>query len=104
MESSHAKPRIRLNGYRRDRDFGLGSCDTVVSRCFNCRSTNDSRLGDPLGHFTLTDDEFVELTKVLLDIAERHAGGRLVSVLEGGYNTAGLAAAVAAHIGELMRA
>ena len=64
----------------------------------------DSRIGDPLGHFTLTDGEFVELTKVLLDIAHRHAGGRVVSVLEGGYNVEGLASAVLAHVGELIDA
>ena len=64
----------------------------------------DSRLGDPLGHFTLTDPEFVELTKILLEIAHKHAGGRVVSVLEGGYNVEGLASAVVAHLGELMRA
>jgi acetoin utilization deacetylase AcuC-like enzyme len=48
--------------------------------------------------FKLTDDDFVDLTKVMLDIARRHASGRLVSVLEGGYNLAGLASAAAAHV------
>ncbi len=58
----------------------------------------DSRLGDPLGHFTLTDGDFAELTKVLLEIADTYAGGRLVSVLEGGYNQSGLAQAVESHV------
>ncbi len=58
----------------------------------------DSRAGDPLGRFQLTDDDFAELTKVCLDIANTSAAGRLVSVLEGGYNLAGLAAAVEAHV------
>lgn len=58
----------------------------------------DSRLGDPLGHFRLTDHDFAELTTIMLDIADRHAGGRLVSVLEGGYNLEGLACAVRAHL------
>ena len=62
----------------------------------------DSRLGDPLGQFTLTDDDFAGLTKVLMEIADKHAKGRLVSVLEGGYNQAGLASAVKSHLGALM--
>src|SRR5687768_3812558 len=45
----------------------------------------DSRMGDPLGRFRLTDDDFADLTRMMLDIAEKHARGRLVSVLEGGY-------------------
>jgi acetoin utilization deacetylase AcuC-like enzyme len=61
----------------------------------------DSRAGDPLGRFTLTDADFAEMTEVLLEIANRHAGGRLVSVLEGGYPIDGLALAVGAHLGRL---
>lgn len=57
----------------------------------------DSRLGDPLGHFRLSDDDFKELTGITLEIADKHAGGRLVSVLEGGYNLDGLTKAVGAH-------
>ncbi|MBU0676633.1 MAG: histone deacetylase [Verrucomicrobia bacterium] len=64
----------------------------------------DSRLGDPLGDFTLTDDDFSELTNLLLDIARRHAAGRLVATLEGGYSLNGLAAGVAAHVETLMQA
>ena len=58
----------------------------------------DSRIGDPLGGFTLTDDDFSELTDIMLDIARTHAQDRLVSVLEGGYNLEGLTSAVAAHV------
>ena len=58
----------------------------------------DSRNGDPLGRFTLSDADFFELTEVVLEIADKHAGGRLVSVLEGGYNLPGLASASAAHV------
>jgi acetoin utilization deacetylase AcuC-like enzyme len=58
----------------------------------------DSRLGDPLGHFRLVDSDFADLTSIMLEIADKHAGGRLVSVLEGGYNLGGLASAVRAHV------
>jgi acetoin utilization deacetylase AcuC-like enzyme len=57
----------------------------------------DSRAGDPLGHFLLKDRDFGELTSVLLEIADKYAGGRLISVLEGGYNLGGLESAVHAH-------
>lgn len=64
----------------------------------------DSRLGDPLGRFTLVEQDFAEMTRIVLDIADRHAGGRCVSILEGGYNLAGLGSAAAAHLEELARA
>jgi acetoin utilization deacetylase AcuC-like enzyme len=62
----------------------------------------DSREGDPLGQFTLTDDDFAELTRLVRGIAERHAGSRVVSLLEGGYSLTGLAAAATAHVGALI--
>jgi len=61
----------------------------------------DSQAGDPLGRFTLTDQDFAELTDVVLGIARQHAGGRLVSVLEGGYSLEGLPLAVASHLARL---
>jgi acetoin utilization deacetylase AcuC-like enzyme len=64
----------------------------------------DSRIGDPLGQFTLTDQDYADLTDVVMEIAARHAGGRLVSVLEGGYSLDGLAGAVTAHVGRLAAA
>jgi acetoin utilization deacetylase AcuC-like enzyme len=64
----------------------------------------DSRTGDPLGRFRLTDEDFADLTRLLLDSAEKHAGGRLVSVLEGGYSLTGLASAVASHVRTLQHA
>ena len=57
-----------------------------------------SRAGDPLGQFVLTDDDFVALTQVTREIADKHAGGRLLSVLEGGYSLPGLTAGVRAHV------
>lgn len=62
----------------------------------------DSRDGDPLGRFTLSDLDFGDLTKVMLEIAGTHADGRLVSVLEGGYSLSGLEAAVGAHVKALV--
>ncbi len=61
----------------------------------------DSRIGDLLGQFTLTDDDFTDLTHAVMEMAERYAGGRVVSLLEGGYNLSGLASAAARHVGAL---
>ena len=55
----------------------------------------DSRVGDPLGGFTLTDDDFADLTMLMLELAKEYAQSRVVSVLEGGYNLEGLGKAVA---------
>ena len=58
----------------------------------------DSRVGDLLGRFTLSDADFVDLTHEVMGIADAYAGGRLVSMLEGGYYLPGLAAASTAHV------
>jgi acetoin utilization deacetylase AcuC-like enzyme len=58
----------------------------------------DSRAGDPLGQFLLTDADFADLTRVMREIADKHAAGRLLSVLEGGYSLTGLASGVRAHV------
>jgi acetoin utilization deacetylase AcuC-like enzyme len=58
----------------------------------------DSRLGDPLGQFTLSDQDFADLTQLMLELADQYSAGRLVSVLEGGYSLSGLASAAAAHV------
>ncbi len=62
----------------------------------------DSRTGDPLGRFRVTDDGFRRLTEILMELARDHASGRLVSVLEGGYSLEGLASAVSAHVETLL--
>lgn len=64
----------------------------------------DSRAGDPLGSLLLTDEDFADLTRMMLDLARASAGGRVVSVLEGGYNLSGLGSAVAAHVQPMIEA
>ncbi|MEN6459581.1 MAG: histone deacetylase [Thermoguttaceae bacterium] len=64
----------------------------------------DARHGDPLGRLELKDRDYVELTGLLMEMAQHHAGGRLVSILEGGYSLTGLANAAAAHCGRLQQA
>ena len=62
----------------------------------------DSRQDDLLGCFDLTDDVFRRMTRISLDLADEHCGGRVVSLLEGGYNVAGTALATAAHVESLI--
>ena len=58
----------------------------------------DSRRDDPLGCFDVSDRGFEELTKIVMKIAHKFCDGRILSVLEGGYNIEGNALAVSAHI------
>lgn len=58
----------------------------------------DSRKDDLLGCFEITDAGFVELTRIVMSLADEFCAGRIVSVLEGGYNVAGNASAVVHHV------
>jgi acetoin utilization deacetylase AcuC-like enzyme len=62
----------------------------------------DSRRGDPLGGLMLEDRDFYEMTKEALRIAEKHSAGRLVGLLEGGYNLDLLGGSVKSHLAALM--
>ena len=62
----------------------------------------DGHRGDPIAGINLEDSDFAYATKRLMDIADRHAEGRLVSALEGGYDYASLRSASAAHVRALM--
>ena len=61
----------------------------------------DAHAADPLANLLWDEDDFAWLTARLCDVAEGHAQGRVVSVLEGGYDLDALAASVAAHVGVL---
>jgi acetoin utilization deacetylase AcuC-like enzyme len=62
----------------------------------------DAHARDPIGSLGLEVEDFVWLTRQVLDVARTHAGGRLVSCLEGGYNLEALAESVQAHLEELL--
>ncbi len=62
----------------------------------------DSRQDDLLGCHNISDQGFVTLTEMVKTIADKHCAGRIISVLEGGYNIQGNASAVTAHIKSLM--
>ena len=63
----------------------------------------DAHHRDPLAEINLTGDDFDWATGKLMNAAERYCDNRLVSVLEGGYDLAGLAESATAHVERLMR-
>ena len=58
----------------------------------------DAHRDDPLGDLLLDESDFGWITSLIIDAANRHAHGRIVSVLEGGYNLKALASSVATHL------
>ena len=62
----------------------------------------DAHRADPLAQLRLGNDDFAWITRALMEVAETHASGRVVSVLEGGYDLDALAASAAAHVRALM--
>jgi acetoin utilization deacetylase AcuC-like enzyme len=64
----------------------------------------DAHFRDPLASLNLKAEDFGWVTRKLMDVAETTAGGRVVSVLEGGYDLQGLKESVAAHVTALMGA
>jgi acetoin utilization deacetylase AcuC-like enzyme len=64
----------------------------------------DAHRRDPLANLNLVEADFAWATGKLMDVADLRCGGRLVSLLEGGYDLDGLARSVAAHVLTLMGA
>jgi acetoin utilization deacetylase AcuC-like enzyme len=62
----------------------------------------DAHARDPIGSLGLETEDFGWLTRQVHDVARTHAGGRLVSCLEGGYDLDALAESVAVHLGQLL--
>ena len=63
----------------------------------------DAHTRDPLANLNLVEDDFGWVTRKLMDVADETCEGRIVSVLEGGYDLQGLARSVDAHVTALMR-
>ena len=64
----------------------------------------DAHKDDPLAYLKLGDDDYRWVTERLLEVARRDAGGRVVSTLEGGYNTEALGRCVVEHVSVLANA
>jgi acetoin utilization deacetylase AcuC-like enzyme len=63
----------------------------------------DTHYKDPVGNLGLETEDFIPLTRVVLDVAAAHAGGRMISVLEGGYDPEVLADCVELHLDEMLK-
>ncbi len=64
----------------------------------------DAHRDDPLASLELVEADFLWMSDTLADVADRHCKGRIVSMLEGGYDLNGLARSVAVHVKSLMNA
>ena len=62
----------------------------------------DAHQRDPLANLELQAEDYAWITERLVDLAQAHAGGRLVSTLEGGYDLQALASSASAHVSALM--
>jgi acetoin utilization deacetylase AcuC-like enzyme len=63
----------------------------------------DAHTRDPLANLNLVEADYTWVTQKLIEIADASANGRIVSMLEGGYDLQGLARSAAAHVTALMR-
>ena len=64
----------------------------------------DAHVADPLANLRLVEADFAWATEKIMEVAARHCSGRIVSMLEGGYDLAGLAKSAAVHVKALMDA
>ena len=63
----------------------------------------DAHMRDPLASLNMLEPDFAWATQKIMEVADATAGGRVVSVLEGGYDLQGLSQSAAAHVTALMR-
>ncbi len=81
----------------------LPALDTFKPELIIVSAGFDAHSRDPLGSLRMEADDFAWVTRELMKSAEKNCEGRLVSVLEGGYDLQGLADSVSAHVSELMK-
>jgi acetoin utilization deacetylase AcuC-like enzyme len=86
------------------RDRILPALDGFAPQLVIVSAGFDAHKDDPLAQLALDTADFLWLTEELLAIAGRHAQGRLISALEGGYDLGALADCVTTHVRALMRA
>jgi acetoin utilization deacetylase AcuC-like enzyme len=98
---------IKFGISREDYVAGVGAqlerfADKIKPQLIIISAGFDSHRSDPIGSLGLESEDFVPLTQLVLDIANTHANGRVVSVLEGGYNPSALTECVAVHLEKLL--
>ncbi len=85
-------------------DAGLPALERFAPEMIFFSAGFDAHRDDPLAELNLVEADYAWLTARVLAVADRHAQGRVVSTLEGGYDLAALARSALAHIQELARA
>ena len=91
-------------GFRRIWEtHGLPALDAFAPELIIISAGFDAHKDDPLAQLALAEADFAWMTEALCDLADTHAGGRVVSILEGGYDLRALAASTATHVDVLMR-
>jgi len=80
----------------------LPALDAFAPQLLMISAGFDAHRLDPLANLELTEEDYAWITRELVALAERHASGRIVSTLEGGYHLGALRASVAAHVFALM--
>jgi acetoin utilization deacetylase AcuC-like enzyme len=63
----------------------------------------DAHRLDPIGDLGLETEDYSKLTRLVMDVAKTHAGGKLISILEGGYNPQALTDCIEVHLAEMVR-
>ena len=82
----------------------LPALDAFAPDCLIISAGFDAHRDDPLGGLLLETEDFAWVTDAILALARRHTEGRVVSLLEGGYDLDALAASTAAHVRRLLDA
>ena len=82
-------------------DILIPALDTFAPELLILSAGFDAHRDDPLAQLQLGTEDFVWITKELASVASRHCRGRIVSVLEGGYDLPALAESAAAHVAAL---
>ncbi len=85
------------------RDRIIPALDAYAPELIVVSAGFDAHRADPLAQLRVEAEDFGWLTQALLAAADRHCAGRLVSVLEGGYDLAALAASAAIHVRALLQ-
>lgn len=83
--------------------FWIPALDSFKPQMVFVSAGFDAHRDDPLAYLKLEDEDYRWVTEKLVEVAERHAGGRVVSTLEGGYNVEALGRCVVEHVSVLAR-
>ncbi len=80
----------------------IPAIDTFKPEMMMISAGFDAHQDDPLAKINLTEESFAKMTSLVKEVAGKHCGGKIVSVLEGGYNLRALARSVESHLQVLM--